>query len=99
MRHSAALLEYDDIGHGFFGRSGGVSTGIFSTLNCGLRSGDVMDAVTENRARAIYKIAANDVPLVTLAQVHSPEVLTISAPLDMKEPLQADGMVTRNRNI
>jgi YfiH family protein len=100
MQHAAALLDYDDIGHGFFGRAGGVSEGIFSSLNCGLGSDDHRDAVMENRGRAVRRIAANDVPLITLYQIHSPDVITITADhIRADEPIKADAMVTRQKNI
>lgn len=99
MRHSAALLEYDNIGHGFFGRAGGVSSGIYSTLNCGPGSDDDPDAVAENRKRVMYKIAGAEKPLVSLQQVHSPDVVTVSSVWANNERPKADGMVTRQRNL
>ncbi|HCM84086.1 MAG TPA: peptidoglycan editing factor PgeF [Alphaproteobacteria bacterium] len=99
MRHSAALLEYDNIGHGFFGRSGGVSTGIYSSLNCGPGSDDDPDAIAENRQRVIYKIASTQQPLVSLHQVHSANVVAVTAPWENDNRPKADGMVTRTRNL
>lgn len=99
MRHSAALLEYDDVGHGFFGRSGGVSSGIYSTLNCGPGSDDDPEAVAENRKRVMYKIAGAEQPLVTLHQIHSADVVTVSSAWNNDNRPQADAMVTRQKNI
>ncbi len=45
------MLVLPGIAHGFFGRTGGVSTGIFASLNCGPGSGDDRAAVIENRRR------------------------------------------------
>ena len=45
-------LAGDGIRHAFFTRDGGVSEGIFASLNCGLGSGDDKDKVLENRRRA-----------------------------------------------
>ena len=47
----AANLESPEITHGFFGRMGGVSQGIFASLNCGPGSGDTRADVIENRRR------------------------------------------------
>jgi len=101
MRHHAALLETDDIGHGFFGRAGGVSTGIFSSLNCGPGSNDDPEAIAENQKRVLTKLHAEHNPLVTLHQIHSADVITVTAPLkyDHNDRPRADAMVTRNRNI
>lgn len=100
MRHSAAILDTDDIGHGFFGRAGGVSTGIYRSLNCGLGSNDNPDAVRENRRRAVKHLCGDPHPLVTLYQVHSAEVITVTAPWEDKNGRpKGDAMVTRHRNL
>lgn len=83
--------------HGFLGREGGVSGGIYASLNVGLGSSDDAALVTANRGRAIAAVAPG-AALVTLHQVHSAEVVTITAPgADNASPDQrprADGMVT-----
>ena len=79
--------------HGFLGRQGGVSAGIYASLNCGLGSDDDAAAVRENRARALAAVAA-DAALVTLHQVHSPTVVAVThAFADAARP-RADAMVT-----
>lgn len=99
MRHNAALIEQDNIGHGFFGRAGGVSTGIFASLNCGPGSNDNPDAVAENRMRAVHGIGAENAPLVTLHQIHSADVITVTSPWENSARPSADGMVTRARHV
>ena len=79
--------------HGFLGRRGGVSTGIYASLNCGLGSDDDRAAVVENRARALAAVAPG-AQLVTLHQVHSPTVVTVTAPFADADRPHADGMVT-----
>ena len=64
--------------HGFFGRQGGVSSGIFASLNTGLGSSDVPEAVRENRRRAV-DAAAPGAALVTLHQIHSAVVVPVTA--------------------
>jgi len=76
--------------HGFFGRTGGVSTGIFASLNCGPGSGDDPAAVTENRKRARDALGAAH--LVTLYQTHSAQAVTVTAPWETGP--QADAMAT-----
>ena len=76
--------------HGFFGSKGGVSTGIYASLNAGLRSGDDKNAISENRARIRTSLEAEY--LVSLHQVHSDTVIIAT-----NEPvfdLEADGLVT-----
>ena len=78
--------------HAFLGRAGGVSDGIFSSLNVGLGSSDAPVAVQENRARALASVGAGI--LVTLHQVHSPDVITVTGPIPVDARPQADAMVT-----
>jgi len=86
--------------HGFFGRIGGVSTGIYASLNCGLGSRDNQKAVTENRRRVLESLAG-DTParLVTCYQIHSPTTVTVTEPWAPGQSPQADAMVTKARGI
>jgi hypothetical protein len=78
--------------HGFLGRTGGVSTGLYSSLNVGLGSGDDPAAVRENRARAARAVAPDTV-LVTVRQVHSARCLVAEPWGDDARP-EADALVT-----
>jgi purine-nucleoside/S-methyl-5'-thioadenosine phosphorylase / adenosine deaminase len=80
-----------DMPHGFFGRSGGVSEGIFASLNCGPGSGDAREAVLENRRRAADALAPR-ATLLTLYQVHNAEAVVVTAPWDAGP--KADAMAT-----
>ena len=79
--------------HGFLGREGGVSGGIYASLNVGLGSSDAAAAVAENRARALAAVAPG-ATLATLHQVHSAEVVTITASFADADRPRADGLVT-----
>lgn len=79
--------------HGFLGRQGGLSGGTYASLNCGLGSGDDRGAVIENRARAVAAVAPG-AALVTLHQVHSPTVATVTGAFPDDARPHADGMVT-----
>lgn len=81
--------------HGFFGRTGGISTGVYHSLNTGLGSDDNTDHVAENRARVAAAMGLADINrLVTLYQVHSPEVVTVAHPIALDARPKADAMVT-----
>ncbi len=81
--------------HGFFTRRGGASSGIFEGLNCGVGSSDHSDAVALNRARVAAALQVSPDHLVTLHQVHSAAVITVSRPLSPGAPRpKADAMVT-----
>lgn len=79
------------VAHGFLGRRGGVSTGAVAGLNCGLGSSDDPAAIEENRARALAAVAAG-AALVGLYQIHSADVVSVSAVPD--ERPRADALVT-----
>ena len=78
--------------HGFFTRKGGASSGIFAGLNCGTGSSDLSEAVQINRARVAEAMGVPLDHLVTVHQVHSPDVVTVTAPLEGRPT--ADAMVT-----
>lgn len=78
--------------HGFFTRKGGASSGIFEGLNCGYGSSDQTEAVAINRARVAAAMGVAPEALVGVHQVHSAEVVTLSAP--PQHPIRADAMVT-----
>ena len=80
-RRESETLKAPGIAHGFFGREGGVSTGIYESRNCGPGSNDAPEAVAENRRRiAAVLIPGGEPPqLVSLSQVHSPIVHTLPA--------------------
>lgn len=79
--------------HGFFTRLGGASSGIFSGLNCGPGSSDLAECVSINRARAAEALGVEPGALVTVHQVHSADVIEVTAPLGVPRP-KADALVT-----
>jgi YfiH family protein len=89
----SALNEVNRIRHGFFTREGGVSQGIYTSLNCGPGSNDDAAAVTENRARAMAMLDLEPQALVTVHQAHTAEVVVVNQPWPGERPV-ADAMVT-----
>jgi purine-nucleoside/S-methyl-5'-thioadenosine phosphorylase / adenosine deaminase len=88
-----------DIGHGFFTREGGRSTGIYEGLNVGLGSRDDTQTVQDNRRLALAGLGANHAFLATLHQTHSSDIVNIEAPWhDATRPI-ADGAVTNQPGI
>lgn len=81
------------IRHGFFTREGGVSDGIYASLNVGLGSHDSPERVAENRARVAGHFGAAADALATAHQVHSADVFVIAADYDGERP-RADALVT-----
>ena len=89
-------LDSPRIAHGFFTRQGGVSGGIYRSLNCGPGSGDDSESVRLNRHRVIAALGGGE--LVTLHQVHSPEVVTVTGGFPGERP-KADALVTNTRSV
>jgi polyphenol oxidase len=85
-------LEHARIAHGFFGRQGGVSDGIYAGLNCGPGSGDDRAKVIENRRRALEALGATK--LATLYQIHSSKAVSVTEPWEIGQSPQADAMAT-----
>lgn len=92
-RLTAANLSLPGIAHGFFGREGGVSTGIYASLNCGLGSDDKRARVLENRARVARGLGA-DGGVMTLYQAHTPTALVVEEAVDPNDLPKADAIVT-----
>jgi YfiH family protein len=81
--------------HGFFTRQGGCSQGLYSSLNCGLGSGDDPLVVRKNRAFVAETLGVPSDKLVTLYQHHSPDVVIVSEPWEGDNRPKADGLATR----
>lgn len=87
------LPVFDGLPHGFFGREGGISSGQYTSLNVGPGSDDAPEAVAENRNRIRDAILPNST-LVTLYQVHSADVVHVTAPIPHDARPEADALVT-----
>ncbi|HTT84786.1 MAG TPA: peptidoglycan editing factor PgeF [Rhizomicrobium sp.] len=93
------LSELPGIAHGFFGRRGGSSSGIYASLNCGPGSGDVRSRVEENRRRAMAALTAPECRLVTLYQIHGAEGVLVHEPWEVGNAPRADAMATSEPGI
>jgi len=89
-----ATLRRPGLRHAFFTRRGGVSTGVYASLNGGVGSRDAPAAVDENRARMAAALGLPSDGLVIPYQIHSPEVATISAPWAPDARPRCDALVT-----
>lgn len=80
--------------HAFFTRRGGVSEGIYASLNTSYGSNDSVENITKNRALAMQALGAQEGMLCTLAQVHSARVVQVDEAKHHHPAPEADGMVT-----
>ncbi len=90
---SPLLAALPGVRHGFFTREGGVSTGIYASLNVGQGSRDDPEAVRENRRRVATHFGAEPHRLMTAYQVHSATALIVEGPWTDPRP-QGDAVVT-----
>ena len=99
MKVEATSLALTGIRHGFFTRAGGVSSGLYASLNGGVGSQDDADKVLENRARMAAALGVEPRRLLTAYQTHSPNVVVAEAPWTTENRPQADAIVTRMRAL
>jgi YfiH family protein len=96
---SPLLSAVPGLRHAFFSRQGGVSNGVYTTLNGGIGSNDDPANVNENRRRMAEQIGVTPERLLTAYQVHSPEVVVASGAWDMESRPRADAIVTRAQGL
>jgi polyphenol oxidase len=87
------------IRHGFLTRKGGVSRGLFASLNCGLGTTDAPADIAENRRRAVQAIGLQSAPIVTAYQIHSATVAIVEEPWDENARPRVDALVTRRTGV
>jgi polyphenol oxidase len=96
---SPKLSQQSNIKHGFFTREGGVSTGLYGSLNAGQGSNDAPENVTENRKRVAQALSVKPESLVSVYQVHSNDVAVVTEPWQADNRPKADSMVTNVPNL
>ena len=94
-----SLSALDGIRHAFFTREGGVSQGIYASLNSGIGSSDDASHVTENRARMAQALGVKPDRLITAYQIHSPHVVIADEPWSVETRPKADAIVTRTPGL
>ena len=95
MIQAQPLADLDSVQHRFFTRRGGVSAGLYSSLNCGYGSADPPENVRENRRRVAAAFDLAEPDLLTMHQIHSTDVLTVGkARWSSPGAPKADALVT-----
>jgi hypothetical protein len=90
----AEALAAQGVAHAFFTRQGGVSTGVYETLNGGVGSQDDPACVAENRARMAQAMGVAPSHLLVPYQIHSADVLHVRGPWAPDARPRCDGLVT-----
>ncbi len=99
MITASLINSLSGVRHAFFSRNGGVSDGLYDSLNCGFGSDDPAENVAQNRALAMESIDQSADALVTAHQVHSADVVAVSTPWAHDEAPEADALVTNVRGV
>jgi YfiH family protein len=90
---SAASLSHSGIRHAFFTRDGGVSRGVYASLNGGTGSRDDPENVRENRNRMAAALGVPSERFLVPFQVHSADAIVVNEPWQGARP-RCDGVVT-----
>jgi YfiH family protein len=96
---ASSLAAIGQIRHAFFTREGGISTGVYATLNGGIGSRDAPGNVRENRVRMASALGLPAERLLTAYQVHSAEALIVDHAWPTDERPRADALVTRTPDL
>ena len=100
MIRSKKLSKYKDISHGFFDRIGGVSSGIYKSLNCGSGSNDKKYKVKKNLDIVKKKITKKSKNIVLLNQIHSNKFIFFSRKSrSYNKRYKADAIITNQSKL
>jgi YfiH family protein len=99
MIRAASLSELSGVRHAFFTRGGGVSGGVYASLNGGIGSRDAATNVADNRARMAQALGVAPENFITAYQIHSPDVVTVERAWTPDARPRADAIVTRTPGL
>ncbi len=99
LLQARSLASLPAVRHAFFTRAGGVSRGVYASLNAGVGSADDPQLVAENRARMAEALGVGPDRLVSIYQVHSPDVVVAEEPWPADQRPRADAIVTRRPGL
>jgi YfiH family protein len=90
---NATNLSHPGVRHAFFTREGGVSSGVYASLNGGTGSRDDPEKVRENRARMAATLGVSPERFLVPFQIHSADAIVVTEPWQGVRP-RCDGIVT-----
>ena len=97
MIKSKKLRKFKNVKHGFFNSVGGVSSGLYESLNCGIGSKDKKVNILNNLKIVSKKTNLKKGKLVLLRQIHSNKIYYLKK--IPKKKLVGDGLFTSSKNI
>ena len=96
---TAKNLVLPGVRHAFFTRAGGVSTGVYASLNGGVGSKDAATHVSENRARMAACLGVERARLLVPFQIHSATALVVTEPWAPDARPRCDGLTTQAEGL
>jgi polyphenol oxidase len=96
---SPLLSAIPGLRHAFFTRDGGVSSGIYESLNGGIGSNDDPTHIAENRRRMAEQLGVEPEHFLSVHQTHSPDVIVASGPWQGPSRPKADAIVSRTEGL
>ena len=100
MRRSKKLSKFSEINHGFFNKIGGVSKGIYKSLNCGIGSKDKKNNVKRNLKIVKSNLGIKSKEIYFVKQFHSNKFLYLSKNLNIKNrSVSADAIISEKEGL
>lgn len=91
------VTDFLKVSHGFSTRQGGFSTGVYSSLNFGVSTGDNPEVVDKNRNLFYQYFATSQDNIATIKQVHGGDVVVLDKPTWFE--YEADAMITSKKDL
>ena len=100
MLNSKKLSKFSEINHGFFNKNGGVSEGIYKSLNCGIGSKEKKNNIKKNLKIVKRKIGKKSKEIFLVKQIHSNKFIFLSKNAKIKNrSINADAIITEKKNF
>ncbi len=99
MFFSKKFKKFKDIKHCFFSRKGGVSKGIYHSLNCGVGSKDKKKNISKNLFFVSKKLKISQKTLLLMHQTHSNKVIIINKKNENLRKFNSDALITKLKGI
>ena len=100
MIYSKKLSKFSEISHGFFNKNGGVSEGIYKSLNCGVGSKDKKTNIKKNLKIVNRKVGKKFKDIFLVKQIHSNKFIFLSKNSKIKNrSIDADAIITEKKKF
>jgi len=97
---SKKLSKFSEISHGFFNKNGGISKGIYKSLNCGIGSKDKKTNVKKNLNIIKSKLGIKSKKIFFVKQIHSNKFVFLNNNSNFKtKRINADAIISEKKGI